>query len=58
MQLLKKRNYKNEAIDCYQTILENFTDTAFAPKAKQELLKMGVKIEEPQEEVSEEEFEE
>ena len=53
--LLKKRNYKNEAIDCYQTILENFADTAFAPKAKQELLKMGVTIEEPQEETSEEE---
>ena len=53
--LLKKRNYKNEAIDCYQTILENFADTAFAPKAKQELLKMGITIEEPQEETSEEE---
>lgn len=54
--LLKKRNYKNEAIECYQTILENFNDTAFYPKAKQELLKMGVKIEENKE--SDEEAEE
>ncbi|MDD3593253.1 MAG: hypothetical protein PHX18_01345 [Candidatus Gastranaerophilales bacterium] len=45
--LLKKRNYKNEAIECYQTIIENFSDTAFAPKATQELLKMGVKFEVP-----------
>ena len=43
--LLKNRNYKTEAIECYQTIMENFAETAFAPKAKQELLKMGVKIE-------------
>ena len=43
--LLKKRNYKTEAIECYQTIMENFSDTAFAPKARQELIKMGVKIE-------------
>ena len=56
--LLKKRNYKNEAIDCYQTIMENFADTAFAPKAKQELLKMGVTIEEPNVENSEDELEE
>lgn len=55
--LLKKRNYKNEAIDCYQTILENFSDTAFAPKARQELLKMGVQIQAPQVE-SEEDIEE
>ncbi len=53
--LLKKRNYKNEAIECYQTIIENFADTAFAPKAKQELIKMGVKIEMP---IEEEELEE
>ena len=52
--LLKKRNYKNEAIECYQTILENYSDTAFAPKAKQELLKMGIKIENPEEENEEE----
>lgn len=52
--LLKKRGYKNEAIECYQTILENFSDTAFAPKARQELTKMGVTIAVPVEENSEE----
>ena len=52
--LLKKRGYKNEAIECYQTIMENYGDTAFAPKAKQELLKMGVKIETGSDEEEEE----
>jgi hypothetical protein len=42
--LYKAREYKQEAIECYQTILENFADTAFAPKAQAELLKLGVKI--------------
>ena len=35
--LYKAREYRNEAIDCYQTILENFGDTALAPKAYKEL---------------------
>ena len=30
----KLRNMRAEAIDCYQTILENFSDTALAPKAR------------------------
>jgi basic membrane lipoprotein Med (substrate-binding protein (PBP1-ABC) superfamily) len=42
--LYKSREYKSEAIECYQTILENFADTALAPKAQAELVKMGVKI--------------
>ncbi len=53
--ILKKRHYKDEAIECYQTIMENFGDTAFAPKARQELLKMGVKIETEPSEVEGEE---
>ena len=53
--LLKKRGYKNEAIECYQTIIENFSDTAFAPKAKQELMKMGVTIAIPTENTEAEE---
>ena len=56
--LLKKRNYKTEAIECYQTIMENFSDTAFAPKARQELIKMGVKIEDTMLNKDEEEAEE
>lgn len=38
------REYKKEAIECYQTILENFPDTAIAPKATQALKKLGVEI--------------
>ena len=30
----KLRDMKPEAIECYQTILENFSDTALAPKAR------------------------
>jgi len=47
--LYKAREYKQEAIECYQTILENFADTALAPKAQAELLKLGVKIAVPTE---------
>lgn len=46
--LYKAREYKNEAIDCYQTILENFGDTALAPKALKELNQLGVKVNAPQ----------
>ena len=48
--LYKAREYKQEAIDCYQTILENFPDTALAPKAKQALTTMGVAIVAPAQE--------
>lgn len=43
----KARELKDDSIDCFQTILENFPDTAFAPKAKRELQKMGVSIKDP-----------
>ena len=45
--LYKSREYKKEAIDCYQTILENFSDTALAPKARQILESMGISVVEP-----------
>ena len=45
--LYRSREYKKEAIDCYQTILENFPDTALAPKARQALKDMGIEIVEP-----------
>lgn len=38
----KLRDMKPEAIECYQTILENFSDTALAPKAKTALEQLGV----------------
>lgn len=44
--LFKSREYKDEAIECYQTILENFADTALAPKAVKSLASLGVVIKE------------
>ena len=43
----KMRDMKPEAIDCYKTILENFSDTALAPKARAALEELGVVIEAP-----------
>ena len=43
----KLRDMKPEAIECYQTILENFSDTALAPKAKTALEQMGVEVAAP-----------
>lgn len=45
--LYKAREYKQEAIDCYQTILENFPDTALAPKSRQALSALGVQVVDP-----------
>lgn len=41
------REMKPEAIECYQTILENFSDTALAPKAKTALESLGVTVTAP-----------
>ena len=43
----KLRNMKSEAIDCYQTILENFSDTALAPKARAALAELGIEVTAP-----------
>lgn len=43
----KLRDMKAEAIDCYQTILENFRDTALAPKAQAALEELGVTVTAP-----------
>lgn len=45
--IYKLRDMKPEAIECYQTILENFSDTALAPKARTALEQMGVEIKAP-----------
>ena len=42
--LYKSREMKDEAVDCFRTILENFGDTALAPKAANQLKIMGVTI--------------
>ena len=43
----KLRDMKPEAIECYQTILENFSETALAPKARTALEQMGVEVSKP-----------
>ena len=43
----KLRDMKPEAIDCYRTILENFSDTALAPKARAALEEYGITVEAP-----------
>ena len=49
----KLRGMKNEAIECYQTVLENFSDTALAPKATAALESMGVQVAAPKTEEEE-----
>lgn len=56
--LYRMRGLKTAAIDCYQVILENFVDTPFATKSQRELENMGVKIELPTQEATNEENEE
>ena len=45
--IYKLRDMKPEAIECYQTILENFSDTALAPKARTALEQMGIEVATP-----------
>ena len=45
--IYKLRGMNPEAIDCYQTILENFSDTALAPKARAALESLGVTVTAP-----------
>lgn len=45
--LFKSREMKDESVDCFQTILENFADTAFAPKAATQLKSMGIVVAAP-----------
>lgn len=54
--IYRLRGEEKDAIVCYQTILENFSDTAYGPKARDVLTQMGVEIRVPIEE-DEEEFE-
>ena len=46
--IYKLRDMKPEAIDCYKTILENFGDTALAPKARAALESLGITVTAPQ----------
>ena len=39
---------KAECIDCLKTVIENFSDTAYGPKAREVLTEMGITIKEPE----------
>ena len=56
--IYRMRGYEKEAIVCYQTILENFYDTAYGPKAKDILTQMGIEIKVPTVADSEDDFDE
>ena len=43
-RIYQKRGRKDEAIECYQTIMENFVDTALAPRAGMALKALGVSV--------------
>jgi len=45
--LYKTREMKDESIECFQTVLENFADTALAPKAAAQLKTLGVVVAAP-----------
>ena len=45
--IYKLRGMKTEAIECYQTVLENFSDTALAPKARTALEDLGIEVAAP-----------
>ena len=47
-KIYQKRGKTNEAIECYQAIIENFPDTALAPKAAYALKQMGINVVLPQ----------
>lgn len=57
-KLYRLREMNAEAIECYQTVLENFGDTMLAPKSRAELKAMGVEVAEPEMALDEEEEEE
>ena len=42
--IFRMRGNEKDAIICYQTILENFSDTAYGPKSREILSDMGVEI--------------
>ncbi len=51
--IFKMRGNEKDAIVCYQTILENFADTAYGPKSRDILSEMGIEIKLPTDESEE-----
>lgn len=56
--IYKLRDMKEEAIECFQTVLENYGDTALAPKSRASLRALGVEVKEPEKILGSEEEEE
>ncbi len=54
--IFRMRGEKKDAIVCYQTILVNFSDTAYGPKSRDILTDMGVEIKLTTQEEDEEEI--
>jgi len=42
--ILKQREFKDDAIDYYRTIMDKFPDSAYVPKAAEALRQLGVKM--------------
>ena len=51
--IFKMRGNEKDAVVCYQTILENFADTAYGPKSRDILSEMGIEIKLPTDETEE-----
>lgn len=47
-RILQRRGRKDEAIECFQAITDNFPDTAIAPRAGLALKSLGVSVNIPQ----------
>lgn len=54
--IFKMRGLDKEAINCFQTVLENFVDTAYGPKSRDVLASMGIEVKLPEDSSEEEEF--
>ena len=56
--IYRARGKEKEAIICYQTILENFSETAYGAKSRDNLTEMGVEIKLPETKSADEDEEE
>ena len=45
--IYRMRGEEKDAIVCYQTVLENFSETAYGPKSRDILMDMGIEIKLP-----------
>lgn len=51
--IFKQREFKDDSIDYYRSLLDKFPDSAYVPKASAALKELGVKLEEASEESEE-----